>query len=164
MMRGAKVSMILAADESELIGVGGRLPWHIAEDLRRFKDLTSGHVVVAGRKTQDSIVRRLGRPLPGRTTIVVTRRSIEDGEATICRGSIADALQAARERESEEIFIIGGAEIYLQVLPDATTIYLTRVRGTHPGDTYLPGGWLEGFTLIEREDHGWYAYETWLRI
>jgi dihydrofolate reductase len=155
--------MILAADESELIGADGGLPWHISEDLKRFKQLTEGHVVVTGRKTQDSIVRRLGHSLPGRTTIVVTRQSLGDSETTIHRPSVADALQAAREREADEIFVIGGAEIYLQALPDVTTVYLTRVRGNHPGDTYLPGGWLDGFIRSTYEDHDRYAFETWQR-
>lgn len=156
--------MIVAADEHDLIGRDGGLPWHFSEDLKRFKALTLGHVVVTGRKNQDDMVARLGRPLPGRTTIVVTRRhdTVDTGQVRH-RDSVAEALAEARALEPTEIFIIGGAEIYRQALAEVTTIYLTRIRGVHEGDTFLPADWLADFRRRDVEDRGDFAYETWVR-
>jgi dihydrofolate reductase len=141
------ISMILAADEKGSIGKGGTLPWHLPEDLKRFKALTLGHVVIAGRRTHEDIVRRLGHPLPGRRTIVVSRRtSFVDGPDVECRHRLDDALDA-----SDDVYVIGGAEIYRAALPRVTRIYLTRVFGDFNGDTRLDEGWLDGFTLTDAE-------------
>jgi dihydrofolate reductase len=158
------VSLIVAADEAELIGREGGLPWHISEDLKRFKAITAGHVVITGRRNQDDIVARLGHPLPGRTTIVVTRSpDTTDTDTVLYRGSLDEALVEASAREPEEVFVIGGAEIYAQAMPEVDTVYLTRVRGRHDGDTYLPSGWLGGFHRVSEDDRGDYAYEMWTR-
>jgi dihydrofolate reductase/diadenosine tetraphosphate (Ap4A) HIT family hydrolase len=156
------VSLVVAADESELIGADGGLPWHISEDLKRFRRLTTGGVVVVGRKTQDSIVARLGHALPDRTTIVVSRHKAPDTNQVRYRGSVGEALEAAQEL-SDNVFVIGGAEIYRQSLPMADTVHLTRVRGRHAGDTYLDRGWLAGFGRVDREPGDGYTFETWRR-
>src|SRR5215475_12444957 len=110
--------MIVAADDNDTIGMDGTLPWHVPEDLKRFKRLTTGHVVVAGRLTHESIVNRLGRPLPDRVTVVVTRQPSEgDSEAVLYRSTVAAALETASRLERDEAFIIGGAEIYRAALP-----------------------------------------------
>jgi dihydrofolate reductase len=135
------VSIIVAADEQGGIGRGGGLPWHLPEDLKRFKALTMGKPILMGRKTWDSI----GRPLPGRRSIVVSRQpgfAIEGAE--VCN-SLGTALQAAGG--AAEVCVIGGAEIYRQALPHAAVIHLTRVHASVGADTFFPaiaaGEWEE---------------------
>jgi dihydrofolate reductase len=141
------ISMIVAADEKESIGKDGTLPWYLPEDLKRFKRLTVGHVVVSGRRNHDDIVRRLGHPLPDRRTIVVTRQvSLVDEPGVEYRHSVDEALDV-----DEDLFVIGGAEIYRAALPRVSRVYLTRVFGDFHGDTRLDDGWLDGFTLIDEE-------------
>ena len=145
-----RTSLFVAADRNEVIGAAGDLPWDLPEDRRRFKRLTSGHVVVCGRLTHESIVRRLGRPLPGRFTVVATRQpGLVSGDSVIYQPSVGAALSVARGIESfaggGEIFVIGGAEIYAQALGEVDRVYLTRVHGAVQGDTSMPLGWLSGF-------------------
>ena len=126
------VSIIVATDERGAIGRDGGLPWRLPDDLKRFKALTMGKPVVMGRKTWDSI----GRPLPGRHNIVVTRQGgFEVAGATVVN-SIEDAFAAAGD--VPEICIIGGAEIYRLALARTDLIHLTRVHATVPADTYFP--------------------------
>jgi dihydrofolate reductase len=162
-----KTSMIVAADPNEVIGKDGGLPWHLPEDLRRFRTLTTGHAVVAGRTTHDSIVERLGRPLPGRVTFVASRTRAGAAEDVIYLPSVEDALMAARTVEAfaggEEVFIIGGAEIYRATLKEVECVYLTRVAETVAGDTVLPPGWLEGFRLVEDDPREGFTFETYER-
>ncbi len=125
------ISVIVAVARNGVIGDGNRLIWHIGEDLRRFKAITSGHPVVMGRKTWES----LGRPLPGRTNVVVTRQALAfDGARTV--HSLAEA--AALFPDDEEVFIIGGAQIYAEALPAADRLYLTRVGRSYEGDARFP--------------------------
>jgi dihydrofolate reductase len=150
-------ALIVAADEGDVIGVDGGLPWHLPEDLRRFRQLTTGHVVVAGRRTHDSIVDRLGHPLPGRITVVVTRRTGLAGAGTVIyQPDVASALAVARAVEAfagrDTVFVIGGAEIYARALLEVDVVHLTRVNGRHSGDAVMPAGWLDGFELTAKED------------
>jgi dihydrofolate reductase len=149
-------ALIVAADEGELIGAGGSLPWHLPADLQRFKRLTTGHVVVAGRRTHESIVDRLGHPLPERITVVATRRpDLRSHDIVIYQPDVASALAVARAVErfagGDTVFVIGGAEIYAATLPEVDQVYLTRVHGRYAGDVVMPAGWLEGFELVARE-------------
>jgi dihydrofolate reductase len=126
------VSLIVAADERGGIGRDGGLPWHLPDDLRRFKTLTMGKPMVMGRRTWDSI----GRPLPGRRSLVVSRqRGLEIHGAEVV-GSFEDALRAAGE--VPEVCVIGGAELYRAALPNADVVHLTRVHSTVEADTFLP--------------------------
>lgn len=129
------LSIIVAAADNGIIGCDGRMPWHISEDLKRFKQITSGHPVVMGRKTFES----LGcRPLPNRLNIVVSRNtalSVPEGVATAT--SLEEALAPYRD-SAEELFIIGGGEIYRQALPLADKLYLTHIHATPEGDTRFP--------------------------
>jgi dihydrofolate reductase/diadenosine tetraphosphate (Ap4A) HIT family hydrolase len=173
-----KLSLIVAADEQDTIGREGGLPWHFPDDLKRFKALTVGHVVIAGRLTQDSMVARLGRPLPDRTTLVVTRsNSTVDIEGVQYVPDLATALERAleltrpdgrsassrAEEDDEEVFVIGGAQIYEAALPLVQTVHLTRVQGTFDGDVEMPAGWLTPFELVAREERDGYAWETYQR-
>lgn len=112
--------------------------WPIPEDLKRFKRLTMGHPVVMGRKTFESILSSLGKPLPGRTNIVVTRDVGYAPEGAVVTHSLEEALEKARAVDQEEIFIGGGAQIYEQALPSADRLYLTLIDDEKPGDAFFP--------------------------
>lgn len=152
---GVTTSLIVAASENDVIGLAGGLPWHLPEDLRRFKRLTTGHALVAGRKTHESIVERLGRSLPDRTTVVVTRRPEPDADEVRYRADVAAALQEAADvattHGQREIFVIGGAQIYARALTEVDRVYLTRVHRIVDGDAAMPTGWLDAFALLEDE-------------
>lgn len=119
-------------DRQRVIGAGGTLPWHIPQDLKRFKALTMGHAIIMGRKTHESI----GRLLPGRRSIIVTR---QPGYA-VPGAQVVHSVEAALAvcAGNEEVFVIGGAEIYRELLPRADRIYVTEVQGDYPGDTWFP--------------------------
>ena len=126
-----QVSLIVAMTERGVIGRDGQLPWHLSADLRRFKRITMGHSIVMGRKTYESI----GRPLPGRTSIVISRQQDFRCDGVKVAPSLDEALRLAT---GEEVFIIGGAEIYQLALPLARRIHLTRVRANIDGDVFFP--------------------------
>lgn len=126
------ISIIVAVARNGVIGDRNRLIWHISEDLRRFKAITTGHPVIMGRKTFES----LGRPLPNRINVVVTRQAGYRAEGCVVVGSLEDAIR--HFDPSEEVFVIGGAQIYAQALPLADRFYLTRVEADYHGDTFFP--------------------------
>lgn len=128
------VSLIVAMDERRGIGFEGRLPWRLSADLKRFKALTMGHHLIAGRKTYESI----GKPLPGRTMIVITRDPDYQAEGCLIAHSVDEALALARARGETEAFIIGGAEIYAQTLERADRLYLTQVHAITDADVFFP--------------------------
>lgn len=125
------ISIIVAVAENGIIGDKNTLLWHISEDLRRFKALTTGHPVVMGRKTFES----LGRPLPNRRNVVISRQELAIDGCEVVH-SLDEAL--ALFPSDEEVFIIGGAQIYAEALPIADRFYLTRVGHTYEGDTRFP--------------------------
>ena len=133
-----RTSLIVAAAENGTIGQNGRIPWHVSADLRYFKQVTMGAPVIMGRKTYESI----GFALPGRSNIVVTRNKKFQAPDVDVVLNLEDALSKARailEKEGgEELFVIGGAEIYAQAMRMADRIYLTRVHGEFPGDVFFP--------------------------
>ena len=126
------VSSVVATDERGAIGRGGGLPWRLPDDLKRFKALTMGKPIVMGRKTWDSI----GRPLPGRHNIVITRQAGFEVPGITVVASLEDALRAAGD--VPEVCVIGGAEIYRLALPRTDLIHLTRVHAVVDADTYFP--------------------------
>jgi dihydrofolate reductase len=127
------LSLLVAVAENNVIGRDGGLPWHLSADLKRFKQLTMGHPIVMGRRTFES----LGRVLPGRTSIVVSRQpQLALPVGVLLAGSLATALELVAKEA--EVFIIGGAELYATALPIADRIYLTRVHANIKGDTYFP--------------------------
>ncbi len=131
-----RISIIAAVATNGVIGRGGKLPWHLSTDLKRFKRLTMGHTIIMGRKTWESI----GRPLPGRTTVVVTHQSeyrVADENVRIA-ANLDEALQIAETAEDDEAFIVGGAEIDRQALPRADRLYFTEVAADVDGDAYFP--------------------------
>jgi len=126
------ISLIVAASTNNVIGARGDLPWRLSADLKRFKELTMGKPVVMGRKTYESI----GRPLPGRQNIVITRQSNYSPVGCTVVQSVEAAIDAAGD--AGEIMIIGGSHIYEAFLPLADRIYLTRVHAKVDGDTFFP--------------------------
>lgn len=128
------VSIIAAMDRKAGIGIDNKLPWRLSADLKRFRELTMGHHIVVGRKTFESI----GKPLPGRRMIVVTRDRSYRAEGCDVAHSVEDAIRLARERSESEIFICGGAEIYAQSIEIADRMYLTLVDAEVAADTFFP--------------------------
>ncbi|MDH3900696.1 MAG: type 3 dihydrofolate reductase [Gammaproteobacteria bacterium] len=127
-----KLSIVVAMAANGVIGRDNRLPWHLPADLKHFKQLTTGKPILMGRKTWESI----GRPLPERTNIVITRDADYTAAGCIVVHSIEEALRAAEH--SDEVMVIGGAELYRQILPEVSTIYLTRVHADTEGTTLFP--------------------------
>lgn len=117
-----------------VIGKDNGMPWRLRDDLRRFRKLTTGHCVLMGRKTFES----LGKPLPGRTNIVITRRRDWQAAGTEVCHSLPEALDFARQSGETELFVIGGGEIYTALLPVADRMYLTRVLANVAGDAFFP--------------------------
>lgn len=146
--------MIVALAENNCIGLDNRMPWHISDDLKRFKSLTTGHPVVMGRKTFESILGYLKKPLPDRTNIIVSRSGFSHGfdNAPVFK-TLEDAIKYSKTFAKTEVFIIGGAQIYTQAIDFADILHLTRVHKSVDGDAFFPAfnenEWLETF----REDH-----------
>lgn len=167
MSSAVKISLIVAADLNDVIGAGGELPWHLPEDLKRFRRLTTGHVVVAGRRTHESIVHRLGHPLTRRITVVVSRTPRPNRGSVLFQTDLPSALEVARAIESfadrDEVFVIGGAQVYAQVIDQVSRVYLTRVHRRVAGDVTMPKGWLRGFELREEDVRPEFTFQTYER-
>lgn len=133
-----RISLIAALSQNRMIGKDQKLLWHIPEDLKRFKKITKNHPIIMGRKTYESI----GRPLPDRTNIIVTRYTNYVVPGCQVYHSLDEAIKAAKEIEEErivpEVFIIGGADIFEQTLKIADRLYLTVVEGNYEGDAFFP--------------------------
>lgn len=163
------VSLIVAADEGQVIGINGKLPWRIPEDMKWFKANTKGKPCIMGRKTWESLPKR---PLPERTNIVVTRDRQFKAEGAIVVHGLAEALAVAGLENPVEIMVIGGADIYRAAMALVQRVYLTRVSGHSEGDAYFPplseSDWVErvvglypasaeraigySFIILERKD------------
>ncbi len=160
----ASIAAIAAMSANRVIGDHDRLPWHLPADLARFKRLTMGGTLLLGRKTYESI----GRPLPGRQTVVVSRQPGYAPAGVTVAGSILEALQKA---ERENVWIAGGAEIYRQALDLAARLYLTRIEAEFPGDAFFPEldprAWhLVEHLVEEKAGEGFahlYRFEVWER-
>ena len=138
-MKKPRISAIAAiSSTNRALGRNNELLWHLPEDLKRFKELTKGHPIIMGRKTHDSILQYLGKPLPGRTSIVLTRTGAIDHPGVLSANSIEAALEIARSVDSEEVFIGGGTAIYELALPYTNRLYLTLVDDEPAADSYFP--------------------------
>ncbi|MFA8434009.1 MAG: dihydrofolate reductase [Marinifilaceae bacterium] len=142
-----KVSIIVAASRNDVIGKDNDLIWHLSSDLKRFKSLTTGHHIIMGRKTFESI----GKPLPNRTSIIITRQKDYSVDGCIVVNSLEEAL--SQVENEEEVFIIGGGSIYQEALEKADKIYLTRVHHDFDGDTFFPKLNAKDWESVAREDH-----------
>lgn len=142
------INIIVAADENNVIGKDNELIWHLPDDLRFFKQKTNGHPIIMGRRTFESV----GRPLPNRTNIIITRSSDFKADGCVVVHSLDEALQVA---DQKDVFIVGGSEIYRQALPMADRVYLTRVHHRFEGDRHFPelgDEWLEIESVLHRKD------------
>ena len=129
-----RLSMIVAMGKNRVIGINNQLPWKLSADLQYFKKVTMGKPIIMGRKTFESI----GKPLPGRTNIVITRSKTWQAEGVQVAHSIEAAKKIAKEEKAKEAMVIGGAEIYALALPEAEKLYVTEVDLSPEGDAYFP--------------------------
>jgi len=142
-----RISIIAAMAANRTIGLENRLPWHLPDDLKRFKALTMNHHIVMGRKTYDSI----GKPLPGRDTVIVTRNMDYAVPGCVAVNSLDAALTVSFS--DAEVFFVGGADLYRQVLPIANRIYLTEIRRVFDGDAFFPEFDMRQWSETSREQH-----------
>jgi dihydrofolate reductase len=148
MVQPMRISLIVAMSRNRVIGIDNRLPWHLPGDLKRFRSLTMGHAIIMGRRTWESI----GRPLPGRRMLVVSRQPDYRVEgATVC-ASLEGALAACRG--DDEVFVIGGEQLFAAALPAADRIYLTVVEADFAGDTWMPDFDAAQWREVERASVG----------
>ncbi|MCC6916284.1 dihydrofolate reductase [Nitrosomonas sp.] len=129
-----RIAILAAVSSNQVIGWNNTLPWRLPADLKHFKQLTLGHIIVMGRRTFDSI----GKPLPGRTNVVLTRQQNPDLPAGIITASSIEEVLNHFSGDNRQIFIIGGAEIYRQTLPFCQRLYLTEIKQDFEGDTFFP--------------------------
>ena len=166
--------MIVAADLDDAIGSQNDLPWYLPADLRRFKEKTLGHVVIMGRKTYDSIIKRNGVPLKGRISIVISRKAQAAYNGVLFVPHPVSAQSTAWALSDfagkQQFFIIGGASVYENFLKSVNRVELTRVEARSGGDVKLPHGWLNPFRMAgPAESHPpegefpAYSFETYLR-
>jgi len=142
-----KISLIVAMASNRVIGLNNQMPWHLSADLKKFKKITMGSPILMGRKTYESI----GRPLPGRTNIIISRNPDYRQDGCLVINDIETALKKGCE-SSEEIFVIGGSDLYVATLPMADTIYLTMVNKAFDGDTFFPDLDMNEWSEVERID------------
>lgn len=141
------VSGIVAVDKSGLIGRNNEIPWYLPADLKLFKRITLNHNVIMGRNTFQSI----GRPLPKRTNIVLTRDLFFTASGVVIAHSLDEALQVAKDNGESEVFIIGGAQIYRLSIPLLDRLYISEVQATFEGDTFFPQVDLTNWNLVKEE-------------
>jgi dihydrofolate reductase len=149
-VRRSRIVFVVAVARNGVIGRHGELPWRISSDLKRFRATTMGKPVIMGRKTWESLPRR---PLPGRRNIVITRDREYHADGAVVVASIDEALRHARKIESDEICVIGGSEIFRQMLPLADRLYLTEVDLEPEGDVFFPPIDAETWRETSRETH-----------
>ena len=149
------LTVIAAVAENGVIGDGNDIPWHYPEDLAHFRDTTTGHPVIMGRRTYESIAARLGGPLPDRTNIVLSTTGVDAPSEVIVAESLDEAVAEASDiAEEGEVFVIGGAAVYEQVLSRADRMVLTEIPGEYDGDTTFPEWQSENWQVRDRTPLG----------
>jgi len=158
------VVLIAAVARNGVIGSDGAMPWHYPADLAQFKQVTTGHPVVMGRRTYESIVAALGGPLPGRTTVVLSTRDLELPESAVLAGSVEEALALAGDAPGgDTVYVAGGGSVYEQFLPLADRMVLTEVPESPDGDTRFPEWDEAAWTERERREEGELSFVTYER-
>ncbi len=162
------LTIIVAADQNNAIGVDGKLPWHLPQDLKFFKNTTWAMPIIMGRKTFESV----GKPLQGRTNIVITGNATWQHEGVLKAESVVAAIEMAKSLETREIFIVGGGSVYAEALPLVNRVYLTRISTTLPAaDTWFPQlqedeweiKWERSFYADEKHAFD-YSFQCWERV
>jgi len=143
------IAIVVAAAENNVIGKDNDLIWYLPADLKHFKSLTMGHPMIMGRKTYEAI----GKPLPGRSSIIVTSQQDYKAEGCIVVHSLEEAIAKGKILDNEQVSIIGGANVYQQALPLTDKVYLTRVHHTFDGDVHFPELPEEEWQVVEQEYH-----------
>ncbi|WP_235853514.1 dihydrofolate reductase [Halosimplex salinum] len=158
-----EIALVAAVAENDVIGADGEMPWHYPADLAHFKETTTGHPVIMGRVTYESISGQLGGPLPGRTNVVLTRSGVDAPEDVVQVEGVDAAVKAAAETGTETAFVAGGATVYEQFLPRADRLVLTEVPLEPEGDTRFPewdpAEWVE----VARDAEGELSFVTYER-
>jgi dihydrofolate reductase len=161
------ISLVVAAATNNAIGKEGQMPWHLPNDMKHFKNVTWGMPVVMGRKTFES----LGKALPGRKNIVITRQEGWTADNTVVVKSLEDALFVAGQTDALEVMVIGGGEIYQAYFDKAKRIYMTRVEATPEADTFFPAIDGKQWQLISQRNHEAdeknpfnYSFQQWERL
>ena len=155
---GPTFVLVAAVAENGVIGADAEMPWHYPADLAHFKRLTTGHPVIVGRPTYESIVDRIGAPLPERTSVVLSTRDLDVPDGAVLAGDIDEAIEraaaAAADHGVETVYVIGGATVYEAFLPFADRMVLTAVPERPEGDTYFPDWDEDAWTETNRETPG----------
>lgn len=162
-----EVVLVAAVAANGVIGRDGEMPWHLPADLRHFKRTTTGHPVVMGRRTYESIAARIGGPLPDRYSVVLSSQSLDlPAGATVAR-SVEEAMRraesAAERMDVETVYVVGGATVYEQFLPRADRLVLTELHEAHEGDTAFPAYDDEVWVEVDRERHEAFDFVTYER-
>ncbi|MFC7096015.1 dihydrofolate reductase [Halobaculum marinum] len=162
-----RVALVAAVAANGVIGADGGMPWHFPADLRHFKETTTGHPVIMGRKTYESIAADIGGPLPGRANIVLSRSEPDLPEDVVVADSVEAALRAARdaaaERGVDTVYVAGGGAVYEQFLPLADRLVLTEIHESYDGDTSFPEFDAAAWRERARESHAEFDFVTYER-
>lgn len=157
------ISLIVAKAENNVIGSSNELPWYLPKDLKHFSQITTGHTVIMGRKTYESIIARIGKPLPNRKNVIVSRQTDFIAPDCVVVSSIEEAIRNIPE--DEEVFILGGAQIYQQALPLVNRLYITHVHSKPEGDILFPEinleEWNKTSEVHNQKDEKHFADFTW---
>lgn len=145
------ISIIVAVSKNGVIGKNNEIPWYLPDDLKHFAKITTGHTVVMGRKTFESIVKRIGKPLPNRKNIILTSQKDFQAPDCVVKSSVSEVLEIIPK--DEEVFIIGGVKVYEDFLPFADKLYITEVDIDSDGDIKFPEYKKEDWIEISSEDH-----------
>ncbi len=148
-----KTSIIVAMAKNHCIGKNNQMPWHISDDLKRFKALTTGHPVIMGRKTFESILGYLGKPLPNRENIIISQSGFRTDHNAMVFADISSAIKYGKSIASDEIFIIGGAQIYAQSIQYVDKLHITKIHKSIDGDAFFPKFNEDEWGETEREDY-----------
>lgn len=147
-----RVALVAAVAENGVIGADGGMPWHYPEDLRHFKETTTGHPVIMGRRTYESIAERIDGPLPDRTNIVLSSRDLDLPDGAVRAADLVESLVLAEETGSDVAYVVGGATVYEQFLDRADQLVFTEIHETPDGDTYFPDWDRASWTEVDRDD------------
>lgn len=164
---GVEIVLIAAVAENGTIGRDGGMPWHFSEDLAHFKQTTTGHPVIVGRKTYETVVDALGEPFPGRTSVVLTSQSLDLPAGAVVANSIEEALELASadaaDRGVETAYVAGGGRVYEQFLPHASRMVLTEIHDAYEGDTAFPTWDDDEWIEVDRDDREQFDFVTYER-
>ncbi|MFB6091929.1 MAG: dihydrofolate reductase [Haloquadratum sp.] len=162
-----EIVLIAAVAENGVIGRDGEMPWHHAADLAHFKRTTTGHPVIVGRKTYETVVDALGEPFPGRTSVVLSSRSLDLPDGAVLAHSVDEAIELAvedaRDRGVETAYVAGGGRVYEQFLPSASRMILTEIHDTYDGDTSFPEWDDDAWREVRRDERDAFDFVTYER-